>query len=155
MVAGALLLMDDDDGDWPALSPGNTAQERPSFTLECDGRPILALAAASLLAARRLCGKAWFKQELRNYRSAGLPVWDGKGALTTRGATLVEHEQVLLADSTNAARNEDTSLYSHFLYRSIQISIDRGLRNRPMMPKNTFEPMSVETEPILFISCNI
>lgn len=46
----------------------------PGFVLELDGRPVLALAARSLTAAKKLCAAAWFVDELMQLQSGGEPV---------------------------------------------------------------------------------
>lgn len=92
------------------------AASRTSFVLERDGQPILALLAASLGAARKLCASAWFKEDLATiYRSGGRSLWDGQASLAVRPSTPSEHAEVLVAEAADRMRQEDTKFVFVFL----------------------------------------
>lgn len=99
--------------DLGSAAPKNC--ERHSFVVECAGRPLLAFAAADLVAARKFMRVPWLAQELAIYRSCGTPIWDGKMPLTLRPATLSEHEEVLVATAIETARDQDTKFVFVFL----------------------------------------
>ncbi|MFT4117870.1 hypothetical protein [Bradyrhizobium sp.] len=90
-------------------------RERLSFALECAGRPILAFAAISISAAKKLCEEDWFLNELCRFQSNGSPLWDGKQALMVRAATAPEHAEVLVEHNDQFMHDEDTKYTFSFL----------------------------------------
>jgi hypothetical protein len=57
------------------------------FTLEADGRPILAFAASRLSEARQICKEAWLLDDLAALKSGGMPLRTAQSELSVRGAT--------------------------------------------------------------------
>jgi hypothetical protein len=60
------------------------------YLVVVDDRPIVAFRAASFSEARELIKEPWFRASLRNKRSEGVPLWDGKAKLGVRCAKAVE-----------------------------------------------------------------
>ena len=57
------------------------------FTLEVDGRPILAFAASRLSEARQISKEAWLLNDLAVLKSDGMPLRTAQSKLLVRGAT--------------------------------------------------------------------
>jgi hypothetical protein len=60
------------------------------FTLEVDGRPILAFAATRLSEARQICKEAWLLDDLAALTSGGIPLRTEQSKLSVRPATSEE-----------------------------------------------------------------
>jgi hypothetical protein len=66
-------------------------QPLPSiYILEVGGKPTVAFEAHGLREASEVARERWLLDELRQLRSHGAPVWDGKAAVRPRIATLPE-----------------------------------------------------------------
>ena len=63
------------------------------FTLEILGKAILCFPAAGLREAQSLVKEEWLRNDLREIRSVGVPIWDGISKLIIRNATLGEADQ--------------------------------------------------------------
>ena len=57
------------------------------FTLDIDGRPVLAFEAKNLSESRELCRELWLRQDIAGLMSNGAPLWDGKAPLRARRST--------------------------------------------------------------------
>jgi hypothetical protein len=57
------------------------------FTLEVDGRPILAFAASRTSEAQQICKEAWLLDDLAVLKSGGMPLRRAQSKLLVRGAT--------------------------------------------------------------------
>jgi hypothetical protein len=60
------------------------------FTLEVDGRPILAFAASRLSEARQICKEAWLLEDLAALTPGGIPLRTVQSKLSVRPATSEE-----------------------------------------------------------------
>jgi hypothetical protein len=60
------------------------------FTLEVAGRPLLSFEASSAKEAAELLKERWFRDELRERKSAGQPLWDGAAGIRARPASIEE-----------------------------------------------------------------
>jgi hypothetical protein len=56
------------------------------FTIDVDDRPTVTFAVQSLRQARELCREHWFKEDLSEAQSRGVPLWDGKAKMRVRYA---------------------------------------------------------------------
>ena len=57
------------------------------FTLEVDGRPVLAFAASRLREAQQICKEPWLRDDLAALKSRGIPLRTAQSKLFVRGAT--------------------------------------------------------------------
>ena len=60
------------------------------FTLEVDGRPILAFEAGTANQAKQLCNESWLKDDLTRLKSSGDPLSTDRSKLSVRPATAEE-----------------------------------------------------------------
>jgi hypothetical protein len=60
------------------------------FTLEVDGRPILAFEAKGLKLAREICKESWLRDDLTSLRSNGIPLAAVRSKLSVRPAIAEE-----------------------------------------------------------------
>jgi hypothetical protein len=60
------------------------------YTLEVGGRPVLCFPAASLQQAQSLPKEDWIRTDLRELKSGGKPLWDGREKLAVRNASSFE-----------------------------------------------------------------
>jgi len=56
------------------------------FVLEIDHRPVAALAVRSVREAMEVSREAWFRDELKNLSSDGIPLWNRKTPIKARSA---------------------------------------------------------------------
>lgn len=63
------------------------------YVIETGGTQVLAFAAISHREAQSLLREEWLRDELRDVRSGGKPVWDGAEKLTVRHASVEEAER--------------------------------------------------------------
>ena len=59
----------------------------PIFTLDIDGKPILAFEAKNLRESQQLCHERWLRQDIADLMSNGVSLWDGKARLRVRRST--------------------------------------------------------------------
>jgi hypothetical protein len=74
--------------------------------LEIAGRPIQAIKADTLNDSHVLLSEKWFLDEMQTYRSEGVPIWDGRTALTVRPSLPDEEAELWAAEATELARSE-------------------------------------------------
>ena len=67
------------------------------FTLEIDGKPIVAFEAKNAHEAPQLRGEKWFRDDIAQLKSGGIPLWDGKTPLKARYASEAERAAFLEA----------------------------------------------------------
>lgn len=60
------------------------------YTLEVGGRPVLCFPAARLQDAQSRVKEDWLHADLRELKSAGKPLWDGREKLAVRQANSFE-----------------------------------------------------------------
>jgi hypothetical protein len=60
------------------------------FTLEVDGRPILAFEAANSQEAQTICKETWLREDLSVLKSGGVPLYTAQSKLWVRPATAEE-----------------------------------------------------------------
>src|SRR3954451_16672779 len=60
------------------------------FTLDVGGKPTLSFEAKNLREAWEICHEVWLKEDLASICSNGVPLWDGKASLRSRGAVEAE-----------------------------------------------------------------
>ena len=60
------------------------------YTLEIDGKPMLAFPASSFREAQSMLKEEWLLNDLRELKSKGAAVWDGKTKLVVRNADAAE-----------------------------------------------------------------
>ena len=65
------------------------------FTLEVDGRPILAFEAGSHRDAQQICKETWLHDDLAELQSGGVPLYTAQSKLSVRPAT-AEEEAIFL-----------------------------------------------------------
>jgi hypothetical protein len=63
------------------------------YTLEIDGKPVLAFPAHSFREAQSLLKEDWLLDDLRALRLHGAAVWDGKSKPVVRNADVAEGER--------------------------------------------------------------
>jgi hypothetical protein len=56
------------------------------FTLEVDGRPVLAFEASNFREANQLCKERWLRDDLMSLKSAGAPLGTDLSKLSVRSA---------------------------------------------------------------------
>jgi hypothetical protein len=54
------------------------------FTIEIGGTATLAFEARNQREARELCCEEWLKQDLSEFKTEGVSLWDGKAKLRAR-----------------------------------------------------------------------
>lgn len=74
-------------------------------TVEIDGRPTVAFEARNSREASQLLREHWFLEDLRELRTNGSPLWDGKARLRSRAASEDEIEKYVAM----AAEAEDNT----------------------------------------------
>ena len=60
------------------------------YTLEIDGKPVLTFPASSFREAQSILKEEWLLNDLRELKSQGASVWDGKTKLVVRNADTAE-----------------------------------------------------------------
>ena len=60
------------------------------YTLEIEGKPVLAFAARNSQEAQSLTREAWLRDDLQELKSQGAALWDGKAKLSVRLANDAE-----------------------------------------------------------------
>ena len=60
------------------------------FTLQVDGRPILAFEAANSQEAQTICKETWLREDLSVLKSGGVPLYTAQSKLSVRPATAEE-----------------------------------------------------------------
>jgi hypothetical protein len=63
------------------------------YTLEIGGKPVLTFPARSFREAQSLLKEDWLLNDLRDLRSRGASVWDGKTKLVVRNADAAEGDR--------------------------------------------------------------
>lgn len=76
-------------------SRGHTVES--VYALEIEGVPTVAFAARNFAEAASLRKEHWFLDDLKNTRSHGQPLWDGKARLSVRSAATAESKNYRLA----------------------------------------------------------
>jgi hypothetical protein len=72
-----------------------TPSRKPSpFVIEIDGVRVVAFIAVNTSEARELSRESWFRVELREWKSAGKAIWDGKSTLVWRPAMAEEVDAI-------------------------------------------------------------
>jgi hypothetical protein len=66
------------------------ASEERVYTLEIGGRPVLCFPASNHREAQSLLKEEWLRDDLRQIKSGGAPLWDGQEKLLVRNADTVE-----------------------------------------------------------------
>jgi hypothetical protein len=56
------------------------------YTLEIGGRPVLCFPATHLQEAQGILKEEWLRLDLRELKSGGKPLWDGREKLAVRNA---------------------------------------------------------------------
>jgi hypothetical protein len=74
----------------PSRNRGDRGMDRRIYTLEVGGRPVLCFPAARLQDAQSLPREDWLRTDLRELKSGGKPLWDGRGKLEVRNANSFE-----------------------------------------------------------------
>jgi alcohol dehydrogenase class IV len=73
------------------MSDGSVEEVKPRvFTLEVDGRPILAFEAARISEAKQICKETWLLNDLIVLKSGGVPLRTAQSKLSVRPATSEE-----------------------------------------------------------------
>jgi hypothetical protein len=62
----------------------------PIFTVEIDGKPIVAFEAKNQTQAQQLLKESWFQDDLLALKTGNAPLWDGKQPLRVRKAIEAE-----------------------------------------------------------------
>jgi hypothetical protein len=75
------------------------------FTIEIGGTATLAFEARNLREAQELCREEWLKQDLSEFKTDGVSLWDGKTKLRARSAR--PDEIALFAEAKNSRRQSD------------------------------------------------
>jgi hypothetical protein len=71
------------------------------FTLEVDGRPILAFEAANSQEAQTICKETWLREDLSVLKSGGVPLYTAQSKLWVRPATAQE-ETIFFSHAADA-----------------------------------------------------
>jgi len=74
------------------MSEESSVAYRPIFTMEVDGKPVIAFEANGLAEARELCSERWLKDDLAALASGGVPIYKTGAKLQVRRATDEEIE---------------------------------------------------------------
>jgi hypothetical protein len=69
---------------------GQRGMDQRVYTLEIGGRPVLCFPADRLQEAQSLLKQDWLRTDLRELKSGGKPLWDGREKLEVRNATSFE-----------------------------------------------------------------
>jgi len=73
------------------------------FVLEVAGVPTIAFQAVSIMEARGLPREEWLRNDLREARSKGVPLWNGTAKITVRSAGADETKAAALNGSDDLA----------------------------------------------------
>jgi len=77
------------------------------FTLEVDGRPILAFEAKQAREAQEMCKEGWLLEDLANLKSGGAPLRSTESKLSVRPAT---PEEIAIFEEVAEEPSEDLTL---------------------------------------------
>jgi hypothetical protein len=83
------------------------------FTIEIGGTATLAFEARNLREAHELCREEWLKQDLSEFKTEGVSLWDGKAMLRARIAR--PHEIALFAEAKNSRGHQSNGLVLVYL----------------------------------------
>jgi hypothetical protein len=83
------------------------------FTLEVDGRPIVAFEAGNTGEAKQLCKEAWLLDDLRVFTSHGVPLRTDQSQLCVRAATA--EEAIVFGHAAEVAKPSDDLLLAYFV----------------------------------------
>ena len=84
------------------------------FTLEVDGRPILAFEAGGNREAQTICKEAWLHDDLAELKSGGVPLYTCQSKLSVRPAT-AEEETIFLGQAANAREPSDDMVIGYLI----------------------------------------
>ena len=76
------------------------------FTLEVDGRPILAFEAGGHRDAQQFCKETWLHDDLAELKCGGVPLYTAQSKLSVRPAT-AEEEAIFLGQAADAREPSD------------------------------------------------
>ena len=76
------------------------------FTLEVDGRPILAFEAGGHRDAQQICKEAWLHDDLAELKSGGVPLYTAQSKLSVRPATAQE-ETIFFSQTADVREPSD------------------------------------------------
>jgi hypothetical protein len=83
------------------------------FTLEVDGRPVLAFEAGNTGEAKQLCKETWLLNDLKGLTSDGVPLRTDQSQLSVRAATA--EEAVVFGDAAEVAKPSDDLLLAYLV----------------------------------------
>lgn len=77
------------------------------YTLEVGGRPVLCFPAENYREAQSLLREDWLRADLRETRTGGKPLWDGREKLSVRNADTAEEARFQREAKTLPANEDD------------------------------------------------
>ena len=83
------------------------------FTLEVDGRPILAFEAGTASEAKQLCNESWLKDDLTLLKSSGAPLSTDQSKLSVRPATA--EETIVFGHAAEVAKPSEDLLLAYLV----------------------------------------
>ena len=83
------------------------------FTLEVDGRAILAFKADNANQAKQLCKEAWLLEDLKVFTSNGAPLRTDQSQLSVRTATA--EEAVMFGEAAEVPNPSDDLLLAYLV----------------------------------------
>ena len=84
------------------------------FTLEVDGRPILAFEAGGHRDAQQICKEPWLHDDLTELKSGGVPFYTAQSKLSVRPATAQE-ETIFLNQAAKARKPSEDMVIGYFI----------------------------------------
>ena len=84
------------------------------FTLEVDGRSILAFEAGGHRDAQQICEEAWLHDDLAELKSGGVPLYTTQSRLSTRPAT-AEEETIFLGQAADGRESSDDMIIRYLI----------------------------------------
>jgi hypothetical protein len=94
------------------------------FTIDVDDKPTLTFEARNLREAREVCHEHWFKEDLAEAKSGGVPLWDGKAKLRARPA--LPDEAVLFIEAKKSGQPSDDLMFVYL------VELDSGTAESPI-----------------------
>jgi hypothetical protein len=83
------------------------------FTLEVDGRPILAFEAGNTGEAKQLCKEKWLLDDLKDFTSGGVPLCTDQSQLSARAATA--EEAIVFGQAAEIAKPSEDLLLAYLV----------------------------------------
>ncbi|PSO26028.1 hypothetical protein C7G41_29080 [Bradyrhizobium sp. MOS002] len=95
------------------MSEASGNNEKPIFTMEIDGKPVIAFGAENFAEARELCREQWLKDDLAGLTSGGVWIYKEGAKLQVRRATVREVE--MYGDAERSVEAADALMIAYLV----------------------------------------